>query len=32
LCDEHAAIGIDEGAGGNQDKFDAHGPAPIYAT
>jgi hypothetical protein len=29
LCDKHAAIGIDEGAGGNQDKFDAHGPAPI---
>src|SRR5580700_1917872 len=29
LCDEHAAIGIDEGAGGNQDKFDAHGPASI---
>src|SRR4029077_11652190 len=32
LCDEHAAVGVDQGAGGNQDKFDAHGPASIYAT
>ena len=28
LCDEHAAIGIDEGAGGNQQDFGAHSPSP----
>ena len=26
LCDQHAAVGVDEGAGGDEDKFDAHGP------
>ena len=26
LGEQHAAVGIDQGAGGNQDEFDAHGP------
>ena len=26
LGEQHAAVGIDQGAGGNQNEFDAHGP------
>jgi hypothetical protein len=28
LGEQHAAVGIDEGAGGNENKFDAHWPCP----
>jgi hypothetical protein len=26
LCDEHAAVGVDKRAGGDEDDLDSHGP------